>query len=74
MKAKQILAILAIVLLLGLYAASLIFALIGSEWTQPFLLASVYLTILVPIVLYGFLLALKKRDERRKQEEDPSEK
>lgn len=69
MKAKQILAIIAIVLLVGMYVSSLVFALIGSDWAQPFLQASVYMTMLVPIVLYAFTLAWK----HRKKKDDDSE-
>ena len=67
MKRKQIFAILGIVLLAILYLSSLIFALIGSDWAMPFLEASMFLTVLVPIVLYAFLLVTKKRD---RDEED----
>ena len=61
MKKKQFLAVAGILLLVLLYLSSLIFALIGSSWATPFLEASIYLTVIVPIVLYAFLLVTKKR-------------
>ena len=63
MKKKQILAIAGILLLVLLYLSSLIFALIGSSWATPFLEVSIYLTVIVPIVLYAFLLVTKKRNK-----------
>ena len=74
MKKKQILAILGIVLLAALYVSSLVFALIGSSWARPFLELSVYLTVLVPIILYAFLLVSKKKRQRDSEEKDSDKK
>lgn len=57
--AKRILAIAAIVLLLGMYLLTFIFALGKSETAGAFFRASLAMTIIVPILLYAFLLVAK---------------
>lgn len=72
-KVKQILAILLILILIGLYASTIIFAIIGSDKTLVWLQASVYATIVVPVLLwtYGFIY---KKVKDAKEPEDPSQK
>ena len=65
-KLKRILAILVVCILVGLYISTLVFALIGSPQAINLLKAAVACTILLPILLYGYLLIyrlLKKNDE-----------
>ncbi len=57
--AKRILAIAAIVLLLGMYLLTFIFALGKSEAAGAFFRGSLVMTIIVPILLYAFLLVAK---------------
>ena len=57
--AKRILAIVAIVLLLGMYVITFIFALGKSEAAGAFFRGSLAMTIIVPILLYAFLLVAK---------------
>lgn len=72
-KVKQILAILLILILIGLYASTIIFAIIGSDKTLVWLQASVYATIVVPVLLwtYGFIY---KKVKDAKEPEDSSQK
>ena len=56
---KRILAFAGIGLLVFLYVLTLIFALSGSENYFGMMMASVAATILVPIVLYGYVLVYK---------------
>lgn len=56
---KRILAIVAIVLLLSMYVATLVFSLIGSEQAQGWFRASLACTIIVPVLLYAFILVYK---------------
>lgn len=55
-KIKQILAILGCILLVGLYVSTLIFALIGSEDTMNLFRASVYATVVVPVLIWAYSL------------------
>ncbi len=66
-KAKRILAFLAIVLLIAMYAATFILAFFKNETAQALFRASLGCTILVPIFLYIFvLLAKRSRPEKSK--------
>ncbi len=58
-KTKRILAIIAIVLLVGCYITTLIAALIGSDATQGLFMASLFCSIGLPIILYGYMLIIK---------------
>lgn len=58
-KIKQILAILAIVLLAGMYIASLVLAVIGSDWSTKMLQLSLVMTVLVPVILYVIMMFYK---------------
>lgn len=59
MKLRRILALSGAVLLFVLYAASILFALIGSPLAQSLLMASMFCTIVVPSVLYGYTICLR---------------
>lgn len=58
-KTKRILAIIAIVVLVGCYITTLIAALIGSDATQGLFMASLFCSIGLPIILYGYMLLFK---------------
>lgn len=58
-KIKQILALIGVVLLVCMYAATLIFALIDSPAASGLFRASVAATILVPVLLYAFILVAR---------------
>ncbi len=51
-KAKKVLAILLIILLVGLYISTLVFALMDSELSFQLLQISIFSTIAVPVILY----------------------
>ena len=51
-KTKRILALAAAVLLVCMYGATLVFAVIGSELFSKLLAASVAMTILLPVLIY----------------------
>ncbi len=57
--AKRILALIAAILLFGMYLCTFIFALIGSPHSIDLLWASVACTIIVPVFLYGYMLVFK---------------
>lgn len=65
-KTKRILALIGAVLLILMYACTLIFALLDRSESMGFLKASVACTILVPVLLYAYTLVyrlLHQRDE-----------
>lgn len=58
-KIQQILAWIAIIALVGLYAATLIFSLIGSPFAQKMFQASLFCTFFIPITVWVCLMALR---------------
>ena len=58
-KAKRILALAGAVLLVCMYACTLIFALMGSPASTGLFKASVAATILVPVLLYVYILVAR---------------
>ena len=56
---KRLLAVLGIILLAGMYVLSLVFALIDHSQAGKLLMASLFATVMVPILLYAFLLVHK---------------
>ena len=52
-KVKQVLAILLILILIGLYVSTLVFAIIGSERAMVWLKISIYATIVLPVLLWA---------------------
>lgn len=71
-KVKQILAILGVVLLLGLYVITLIMAITDNTSTLSMLEASVVATILIPILMwaYSFIYRLLKKYYGSDKDED----
>lgn len=71
-KVKQILAILGVVLLLGLYVITLIMAVTDNTTTLSMLEASVVATILIPILMwaYSFIYRLLKKYYGSDKDED----
>lgn len=64
---KRILAVIGVIILVGMYVCTLVFALIGSPASGDLLKASVATTILIPVLLYGFILIsrlLKDKDDQ----------
>lgn len=71
-KIKRLLAALGAFLLFAMYALTLIFALTDHSATKGLLKASIACTILLPILLYAFILVyrLTDKDQRRRNEEE----
>ena len=74
-KIKQILTILGIVLLVGLYLSTLVCALSKSPDYERMLSASVYATVIIPVLIwaYSFIYKLLKK-HNGKDKEDSSMK
>lgn len=58
-KVKQIFAILAIVLLVGLYLSTLIFALIGSSDAMVLFKASIFSTVVIPVLIWAYSMIFR---------------
>ncbi|GFI43570.1 MAG: hypothetical protein HFG82_13255 [Dorea sp.] len=71
-KIKRLLAALGAFLLFAMYALTLIFALTDHSATKGLLKASIACTILLPVLLYAFILVyrLTDKDQRRRNEEE----
>ncbi|MEG0228763.1 MAG: hypothetical protein RR446_07810 [Lachnospiraceae bacterium] len=68
-KTKRTLAFIGVILLVGLYVSTLIFAFVDRSASLGLLKVSVALTILVPVLLYAYTLIYKLT----KKEDDTSE-
>ncbi len=59
MKAKRILAMAGVIILVGLYASTLVFALMNNEHSMRLFMASIYATIIIPVMIYGYMALYK---------------
>ena len=66
---KQILAMIGIILLVGMYVLTLIAALFDSTDTMQYLAASIAATILIPFTLWLLNLMIANRQKNKKDEE-----
>lgn len=70
MKYKRWLAALAVLLILALYASTLVFAMMDSPLAQSLLMASMFCTVVVPAVLYGYSVIIKYTKDKNKKDRD----
>ena len=63
---KSILAIIGIILLVGMYGATLFFAITDDQKTMSYFKASFFLTCAIPIMIYGFQLVYRLLNNRDK--------
>ncbi len=71
-KAKRIVAIIGVVLLVSIYVLTLVSALIDSPYSQPLFKASVFSSIAVPVFIYAVMLVyrlIKSKHEEKKNED-----
>ncbi len=76
-KVKQILALVTVIILVALYAATLIFALIDSPWAFSMFKACIGMTVVLPGLLYIYLWiykVLNKDTQDHDHQEKPSGK
>ena len=74
MTPRRILAIIALVLIACLYAATIVFALIDSPFAKSCLMAALFCTIVVPAVIYGFLVITRQISRDGKEPKDTKDK
>ncbi len=65
MNLKRIFAILGLILLVCLYASTLVLALIGSPFSRQCLMAAIYCTIILPILIYAYTRFLHFRNRKK---------
>lgn len=63
-KLKRILALAGAVLLIGMYLITLILGLTASPATQDMLMAAIVCTVVIPCLLYAFMLVARVLDNR----------
>ena len=71
-KVKQILALLGVIVLVGLYLATIVCALSAGENFMDMLMASLYATVIIPVLIwvYTFIYKLlKKKDDKNTDNE-----
>ena len=76
-KAKQVLAILGIILLVSLYFITLICAITDSTSTMRVFMASVFATVVIPVLIWAYSLIyrlIKKNDQERESQENEEHK
>lgn len=72
-KAKQIAAIIGIILLLSIYIVTLISAITAKPYANSLFIACLYCTIVIPIVIYGFMVVYKAVHKKNEDEIDIKE-
>ena len=73
MTPRRILAIVVLVLIACLYAATIVFALIDSPFAKSCLMAALFCTIVVPAVIYGFLVITRQISGNGKHSKDTTD-
>lgn len=79
MKLKRIFALIAVILLVSLYASTLIFAISGNPDANYLFKASIFCTVVIPVILYGYILIYRifsrqdHKDEHISSEDDQSD-
>ena len=67
-KIKQLIAFLGVILLIGMYCTTIVMAILSSKYFFDFLMASIYATVVIPVLLwiYSFIYQkLKKRNTEK---------
>ena len=70
-KTKRVIALLGAIILFLMYACTLLFALIGHESAKELLMASIAATIILPVLLYGYLLVYRLSQKKDSADTDP---
>ncbi|MCI1328343.1 MAG: hypothetical protein LKG53_04980 [Lachnospiraceae bacterium] len=70
---RRVFAMIGIVILVGMYVMTMIFALMKSPEAKALLMASIYCTIAVPVILYGIILITRNARNRKEPGEEPAD-
>ncbi|MDO4324773.1 MAG: hypothetical protein Q4E24_01860 [bacterium] len=68
---KRIAALIGAIFLLGLYILTIVFAFSGSPNSKNWLMACIFATVAIPVILYAWILAAKyfKKNDSKDQKE-----
>ncbi len=58
-KIKQVLAIIGVILLVGLYLSTLVLAIFGSARTINLFIASIVATVIIPVLIWAYSMVYK---------------
>lgn len=58
-KARRIMAIVGIMILISLYVVTLVAAIMNKPYADKFFIASLYSSIIIPVLIYGFMVVTK---------------
>lgn len=72
-KGKRVLALTGVVLLLGMYAATIAAAVTATPAAHSLLMASLFTTVAVPIFIYAYMLVYRLLKEKGKQLQEEEE-
>lgn len=72
-KIKQVLALIGVIALLGLYASTIFCALASDENYKNLLSASIYATIVIPVLLWAYTLIYKLVKKDKKEDDDKTD-
>lgn len=67
---KRILAVLGAVILVGLYISTIICALSSNENYMDMLMASIYATVIIPVLIWAYSFVYKLVKKNHEQKED----
>lgn len=73
-KLKRILALLAAILLIAMYVVTLIFGLSANPAAKNMLMASIACTVILPCLIYGFMLVARVLDNRNAPDQSENQK
>lgn len=69
-QSKRILALIGIVILVGLYVVTFIASIMNTEFSQNLFTASLYCTVIVPIMMYAYTVVYKAFKKTDKNDQD----
>lgn len=73
MKLKRVFAIIAVILLVGLYGSTLVFALSDSPNAAYLFKASIFCTVIIPVMLYGYMIIYRIFDRKSNSDQHQSD-
>lgn len=69
-KLKRILALIGAILLIAMYLVTLVLGILASPATKNMLMASIACTVIIPCLIYGFMLVARVLDNRKNFDSD----
>lgn len=71
-KVKQILAIIGVILLVGLYLSTLILAIFGNSNTMNLFIASIVATVIIPVLIWAYSMIYRLLKDHYSQRKKPA--